>query len=813
MKRRSQLAVLIAALLPASVLASTIEGVVLNNKGKVVTNATVEVEGSDLKVTTDENGKFVIAELNNGLKELHIVAPGYAHLHRDITITNDETQSVTFNLKRSPIEVIDIEATPIHMSAMESASPVSVLSGEQLRRQQAATLGDSLEKLPGVNTNFHGKVASTPIIRGLSGPRVLITQNGLDVSDVSRVGPDHSVASEASTAKKIEVLRGPQGTLFGKNTTGGIINVIRGDVTMQTGADISVTMDGNGREDVKAVVNLPIVADELGIKLFAAQVKSDGFVYNTTLQEDVGGDDIQTYGFTTLWEPSDVFNLKLHYERFNDASDQGSYVNVNQPGELTCSLSGLPWNGQVGCEADSSDGPDQNSADGRNDSDNAYETFIVTANLDLDDWLVTYIATSRDMDEDNMQHFDGAPMKFLTMRFYNDWHQKSQEFRITSQFSDNVDIIAGLYLWDVDYVQRWDVGDLHYQLSRIGAYPGPLTPTSLNSNGQEQVTESLAVFYSMDWHLNEQWTVTAGVRWTEEEKVFLGGNGGVPYDPAAGDPIPALLDPVSYQNKWNSVTPKVGVRYALNDDLMIFASYSEGFKSGGFFGRQANFNLDASYDPEFVENFEIGMKSTWMDGKVIFNPAVFWSKYKDKQESILIPVSLSNVATVVRNASSVDIFGAELELQYQINEAWYVRATYGYINAEYNAYLADITGDQIVTDNSGLSPRNTPEGTMGLTTTYTVPVGTGDVKAMLSYRWRDSVETIATNDPLGTLPSISDISASVSYAWSDERYRITAFGRNITDEREKQVARISPLTTRGYWNEGATYGVELSASF
>ena len=696
--------------------------------------------------------------------------------------------------------------------------PVSVTSiGKELKESTVRRLEDIQNFAPNIAIRRSPGIASGANI-SIRGVSTLDSDKSLDpaigvMMDGMFLGTSSGVLLQNFDIKRIEVLRGPQGTLFGKNTTGGIINVIRGDVTMQTGADISVTMDGNGREDVKAVVNLPIVADELGIKLFAAQVKSDGFVYNTTLQEDVGGDDIQTYGFTTLWEPSDVFNLKLHYERFNDASDQGSYVNVNQPGELTCSLSGLPWNGQVGCEADSSDGPDQNSADGRNDSDNAYETFIVTANLDLDDWLVTYIATSRDMDEDNMQHFDGAPMKFLTMRFYNDWHQKSQEFRITSQFSDNVDIIAGLYLWDVDYVQRWDVGDLHYQLSRIGAYPGPLTPTSLNSNGQEQVTESLAVFYSMDWHLNEQWTVTAGVRWTEEEKVFLGGNGGVPYDPAAGDPIPALLDPVSYQNKWNSVTPKVGVRYALNDDLMIFASYSEGFKSGGFFGRQANFNLDASYDPEFVENFEIGMKSTWMDGKVIFNPAVFWSKYKDKQESILIPVSLSNVATVVRNASSVDIFGAELELQYQINEAWYVRATYGYINAEYNAYLADITGDQIVTDNSGLSPRNTPEGTMGLTTTYTVPVGTGDVKAMLSYRWRDSVETIATNDPLGTLPSISDISASVSYAWSDERYRITAFGRNITDEREKQVARISPLTTRGYWNEGATYGVELSASF
>ncbi|MDN3476246.1 TonB-dependent receptor [Pseudoalteromonas sp. APC 3355] len=266
MKRRSQLAVLIAALLPASVLASTIEGVVLNNKGKVVTNATVEVEGSDLKVATDKNGKFVITELKNGLKELHVVAPGYAHLHRDITITNDENQSVTFNLKRSPIEVIDIEATPIHMSAMESASPVSVLSGEQLRRQQAATLGDSLEKLPGVNTNFHGKVASTPIIRGLSGPRVLITQNGLDVSDVSRVGPDHSVASEASTAQQIEVLRGPATLFYGSGAIGGVVNVV----------DNRVPTDSTTRGEWNAEHNS---VDNQKVASFNATTGTDSFAF------------------------------------------------------------------------------------------------------------------------------------------------------------------------------------------------------------------------------------------------------------------------------------------------------------------------------------------------------------------------------------------------------------------------------------------------------------------------------------------------------------------------------------------------------
>lgn len=266
MKRRSQLAVLIAALLPASVLTSTIEGVVLNNKGKVVTNATVEVEGSDLKVATDKNGKFVITELKNGLKELHVVAPGYAHLHLDITITNDENQSVTFNLKRSPIEVIDIEATPIHMSAMESASPVSVLSGEQLRRQQAATLGDSLEKLPGVNTNFHGKVASTPIIRGLSGPRVLITQNGLDVSDVSRVGPDHSVASEASTAQQIEVLRGPATLFYGSGAIGGVVNVV----------DNRVPTDSTTRGEWNAEHNS---VDNQKVASFNATTGTDSFAF------------------------------------------------------------------------------------------------------------------------------------------------------------------------------------------------------------------------------------------------------------------------------------------------------------------------------------------------------------------------------------------------------------------------------------------------------------------------------------------------------------------------------------------------------
>ncbi|MEH6481731.1 MULTISPECIES: TonB-dependent receptor [Pseudoalteromonas] len=315
MKRRSQLAVLIAALLPASVLASTIEGVVLNNKGKVVTNATVEVEGSDLKVATDKNGKFVITELKNGLKELHVVAPGYAHLHRDITITNDDNQSVTFNLKRSPIEVIDIEVTPIHMSAMESASPVSVLSGEQLRRQQAATLGDSLEKLPGVNTNFHGKVASTPIIRGLSGPRVLITQNGLDVSDVSRVGPDHSVASEASTAQQIEVLRGPATLFYGSGAIGGVVNVVDNRVPTDSTTRGEWNVEHNSVDNQKvASFNATTGTDSMAFYADAFWREADDYEVPVAADIDSDGEEHSgDYKVENSNEESDGFTVGASY--------------------------------------------------------------------------------------------------------------------------------------------------------------------------------------------------------------------------------------------------------------------------------------------------------------------------------------------------------------------------------------------------------------------------------------------------------------------------------------------------------------------
>ena len=637
------------------------------------------------------------------------------------------------------------------------------------------------------------------------------------VMDGMFLGTASGVLLENFDIERIEVLRGPKGTLFGKNTTGGVLNIIRTPVTMEYGADISMTIGDFGRQDFKAVINVPIIEDKMGLKIFGASIQSDGHVYNSTLKRDVGGDDKVNLGFAAQWEPNENLSIKLHHEIMNDQSEQGAYVNRNTVGMLACTITQIGFDPYNGCEKDANDGPDLTESDGSNFSDNEYKTTILTVNYDTENFLYTFISTDRDMDEQNMQDFDGSPARLLRMNYYNDWHQKSNEFRITSQFSDKFEFVAGIYDWEVDYTQRWDVGDLHYRLSQLGLpYPG-YTPTTLNSNGQSQVTESIAIFFSGDWHINDKLTLTAGFRWTEEEKDFIGGDRGMPWDPQSPDgdiipnTIPPLFNPRPYQGKWDETTPKIGVRYQPNDDLMFYASYSEGFKSGGFFGRQANFNIDPSYEPEYLKNIELGWKSTLMDGRMIFNGSIFEAKYEDKQESILIPVDLSNVATVVRNASSLDMTGLELELVYQISESWDIMVNAGFMDTEYADYFADLTGDQIVTDNSGLTPRNTPDSTYGATTSYVTPLGNGELKTRLSYRFRDSVESDASNNSLGTLDTLEDLSATISF--SMDEYTISIYGRNLTDEREQRWSTIDPLTARGWWNEGTSYGIEFSASF
>nr|WP_283646015.1 TonB-dependent receptor [Alteromonas macleodii] len=303
-----------------SALAQTLSGTVTNAAGKPLANATVEIEALKRVTSTNELGEFTFSDVKEGDYTLHIFASGFAHLHEHAQVQSDNAEGANFVLARSAIEVIDVHATPMHLSVMESATPVSVLSGETLRRQQAATLGDTLEKLPGVQSNFHGNVASTPIIRGLSGPRVLITQNGLDVSDVSRVGPDHAVASEASTAKQIEVLRGPATLFFGSGAIGGVVNVVDQRVPTSTETRGEFVLETQTVNDQKlGTFNVTTGVDN--IAFYADGFYRDSNDYETPVAPDIDDPD-GAHVVENSNEESNGFTLGTSY-----LFDQG-YVGV-----------------------------------------------------------------------------------------------------------------------------------------------------------------------------------------------------------------------------------------------------------------------------------------------------------------------------------------------------------------------------------------------------------------------------------------------------------------------------------------------------
>jgi iron complex outermembrane receptor protein len=198
----------------------------VNKLGQPLVTGSVQIMGTNKSADIQADGSFVFDDVKPGDVEIHVASSRYIHSKTEFNIPESGLFDVEIIVEKSSIEILDVTASAFHSSTIESAAPVSVISGDELRKKQASTLGDTLKHEVGVHSSFYGSVASSPIIRGLDGPRVLVTQNGLDSGDASRVGPDHVVATDASTATQIEVLRGPATLFYGSGAIGGVVNVV-----------------------------------------------------------------------------------------------------------------------------------------------------------------------------------------------------------------------------------------------------------------------------------------------------------------------------------------------------------------------------------------------------------------------------------------------------------------------------------------------------------------------------------------------------------------------------------------------------------
>jgi iron complex outermembrane receptor protein len=249
---------------------------------------------------------------------------------------------------------------------------------------------------------------------------------------------------------------------------------------------------------------------------------------------------------------------------------------------------------------------------------------------------------------------------------------------------------------------------------------------------------------------------------------------------------------------------------------MTYVSYSEGFKSGGFFGRitladATDANLQ-SFDPEEVQTYELGLKSTWWDQRLRLNAAIFTSDYSDKQEEIIKPDSAGNVDTIVANASDATMSGAEIEVSALLFEGFTAFVQGGYLDAEYDKF--DTTAlPGVPADASDLDMRNTPKYTAGVGVNYVHSLfDNGQMAYDVTYNWRDDYVTIFNNDPLGEVDAAGFWNADIAYTY-DEALTVSVYGRNLGDERYNRTVTIPPISTFSQWNEPRNYGVTVTYEF
>ena len=762
------------------------------------------------------------------------------------------------------IEEIIVTARKVEEAAQEVPVAITALT-EELNRSTIRDLSDLNGFAPNVLISENGSRSggASINIRGISPTRS--DDNSFDAPiavmvDGIYLGSLAGQILENFDIERVEVLRGPQGTLFGKNTVGGVINVIRSRPTGELGARLKATVGDNGSQELRLVVNTP-VTDNLAAKFFATTMEDDGFLYNTTTGNTIPRKDYTAYGLTLLATPTEKFEALLTVEQFDDKSQLDAYhANYNlavgvasAPGdsrEKDLSLGSMTCTIYNTCR-NSMDIP--STAEMNTENDARLETTAVTLNMSYDideNSALRAIIGWRDMDDYRIYDFDASAAPFITIERENVFEQTSAEIRYEAQWEKS-SLIAGVYLWESEFTQDWTTGGQFWAtLFGAVARSPALWGACLGTNGldgafapiacdsglthvpapddvtqilyETQETTSTAIFAQYEYDVTDQWTVTAGIRWTEEEKKFVAGQSYLSND--ARDRERNFPGYATLAQTWTEVSPKVSVKYQIDDTSMVYASYSEGFHSGGFFGVNQNirdFERD-QYDPEFANNFEIGYKSMHLDNRLRLNLTAFHNEFEDKQESFVkLDPDTKTVASVFDNAAEVLYEGFEVEILYAATEDLRVFLNYGYLDASYEEFETDLQlgGEVQIQDATHLKPRGAPEYTLGVGFIYNRQVGKGELEIYTKYQKVADYETDLLNLSSGRVAggTADDLSASIGYY--QDNWSISLFGRNLTDERFEYPTVLggspvsAPLFSAGTVNRPMSMGIDFSYDF
>ncbi|MEP5568601.1 MAG: TonB-dependent receptor [Halioglobus sp.] len=707
--------------------------------------------------------------------------------------------------------------------------PVTVTAlGDQLYRSTVQSLQDVQNYVPNVNIDLiAGNNGASISIRGISFQE---TDKSVDppagvILDGVYMGVAAGGLLNNFDMERIEVLRGPQGTLFGKNTTAGALNVIRTAPTKEWGVKAKIGAGSWDKQQIQAVINTPLTSKG-GFKFYANKDEHDGYTENNIIGDDIGKLDYLQVGGTLAFDLTDNFDLAFTAERIQDDSDVGAWANFNSFSDLAClvSVGGIPAAGippdasgapfGSGCmDLDTESGENNSSVNAPNTSEVTNDYYNLTMNWGIGDWTLTSITGYVEREEDFRVEYDASQVEFLTVLAEQDYEQFSQELRANGNIGDNINLTAGVYYWNSEYRQFQESFDMWYYLG-IGFGPeGGLWPGAVSSqlDGTGENT-AYAGFVSMDWQLTDRMMLNIGGRLTNEERKLETSTTNFILHLPTGDNVEIVpAGPLQkFEEDWTEFSPRLALTYDLSDDMMMFGSFSSGFKSGGFFARTQNVDDINSYDPEYVDTYELGLKSEWFDNRLRFNATAFYSEYEDKQEEVIVNLGDGNVTTIVLNAADAEIAGLEFELTAQFTSNLSGFFNLGLLDAEFtNFIVSDSDGNEV--DNSDLELRNAPEQTIGVGLDYYMPLSFGELSAHYNYRWRDEYHSILNNAEIGLIDAGGFHNASIDMSFG-EHYKLSVYGRNMGDERYARVIQIG-ISSFGQYSAPEHYGVEFTVNF
>lgn len=703
-----------------------------------------------------------------------------------------------------------------------------------------------------------------------------------------------------------EILRGPQGTLFGRNTIAGVVNVRRSRPTGEFGLKTQLRAASHDELDLKAVLNFAL-NENVAIKIAAFSDRGDGYQEKADFNlatgaidgtgDQIDGEDTLNLSTSILWEPNDRFDALFTFDYSDDESVLSTPTNLTAPavkgrwdqitgtmfaaiqaqdatavataigatmgaGGNFCDLYGAvvaPLNGwvkEVGCNTYGSILGEETGykySITAQDFINEIETRAYTAELvyDFDNLTLSSITSYRKseelLDEDNL----GAPVEIFNPYRPQEFDQFSTELRLTSDLGRNLDYQIGLYYLESSYeitASIWALGALS------GTRESGVPPSPDGDAGQDLNT--YAVFGEVYYSFTDQATLTVGGRWTKEEKEFFifqrksGDSSGIlpptiwgcgnlsaeqrtqaqstaakwvasaPDDAAAAARTQALVCEDNDGNAtWTEFTPRISLDYRFNDNIMGYASWSRGFRSGGWNGRATTPGSIGPYDPETVDSYEAGLRMSLLDNSMLVNLTVFRAEYEDKQENEIYAFGLAT-ETVVNNAAEATIDGAEFEMRYILSDNIQLRMALGYVDGEYNEFLqpadpADRDGPKA--DYSGtfafaFAPEYT--ASLGFDASYPLDGDLGTLAFTGNYSWTDeTVGNFGLPDPQGLgrneFPNRETVDVAVT--WKNPIVDVSLFGKNITEDDNYLATSVDVgVFFFGSVSVGKIWGIEVT---